>query len=411
MSYRILIVDDEEDIREGLTDLVDWSSLGFEVVARLEDGRDAITYIQSHSVDVILTDIKMTFVSGLELAKYVYDHQYSIKMILLSGYKEFEFAQLAVNYKVAHYLLKPTKLEEMNAVFREMKALLDKEHSDKVQSNEIQIRNEEMASVLRQQFFSELTAGTLKEREEMVRRLELIGLHIDPDNSPCCLYFIHIPHQNPGLHPNAANQPNQIIKFIQQAHKNEHEEILYTPLRSTEDKIYMIAAAVGHVKNEYAFKEKISVHFDVIKGKVRAILGIDATLEEMQFYPQLSQLIPLEDSLHSSDTLVIQKAKLYIQKMYDKEISLDDVAEHVYLSPVYFSRMFKKQTGRNLTDYITEMRMIKAMELLRQPEYKVYEIGSIIGYKSTKYFFKLFKQYANCTPTEYRNKLQYESPL
>lgn len=427
MSYRIVIVDDEEDIREGLTDLVDWSGLGYTVAARLEDGRDAISFIQSHPVDVILTDIKMTFVSGLELAKYVYDHQYDIKTILISGYKEFEFAQQALNYQVAHYLLKPTRLDEIHQVFRDVKALLDKEKAEKELSLGIQCRNEEMLSMLRGQFFADIVAGTLTDREEIGRRLQFISLPIDPDNSPCCLYSIQIPHDEPLLDRSAADHDaNRILRFIEHAYKHEQDYIQHIPLRTEAGTIRMAAIDVRGAGSDISYiAEKVVLHFDTVQSRIRAVLGRNAALDHVQPYARLLDLAsaarsaaePESDrsdrlSSPSSDTeaarfdpLVIQKAKLYIQQKYNQDISLEDVAEHVYLSPVYFSRLFKKQTGRNFTDYVTEIRMIRAMEYLRQPQYKVYEIGSIVGYKSAKYFFKLFKQYAGCTPSEYRNTL------
>lgn len=418
MSYRLLIVDDEEDIREGLADLVDWTSLGYAVAARLEDGRDAISFIESNPVDVILTDIKMTFVSGLELAKYVYDRQFDIKMILISGYKEFEFAQQAVNYKVMHYLLKPTRLDEITRVFKDVKLLLDKEKAEKEQALSIQSRNEEMLSVLRRQFFADLMAGTLKERAEIDRRLRLIGLPIDPESCPCCSYYIRFPRKDPDSGGNPGNADGQLFRFIHQIFLKEQEGILTFPISAEPDKILLAAIDLrADGLPEKTLRERVGLQFETVKSRINAVLGIDAALSELSLYSSITEIIslyaigegPRSETEYGdddrTDTLVIQKAKTYMQSMYDKEISLEDVAEHVYLSPVYFSRLFKKQTGRNFTDYLTEVRMMKAMEYLRQPQYKVYEIGSIIGYKSTKYFFKLFKQYAGCTPSEYRNKL------
>ncbi|MDF2657646.1 MAG: hypothetical protein K0Q94_437 [Paenibacillus sp.] len=429
MTYRIVIVDDEEDIREGLHDLVDWSGLGYTVVARLEDGREAISYIQSYPVDVILTDIKMTFVSGLELAKYVFDRQLPIKMVLISGYKEFEFAQQALHYRVAHYLLKPTKLGDIHRVFRELSAALDQDKAEKERSLGIQSRNEEMLSLLRRQLFSDMIGGFLPDLEELRRRLPWTGLSLDPDNSSACVYTIRIPAD--GQNPDAAAdaEGSRIFRFLQSQYREELDFVLHVPLRNEADGVRMIAIDLGAGReNIDPFAERVVAHFDTIKGRIMAVLGLEAELKHRQSYGRLTDLAvsarraaeppstrfgrvsPLAEHPEpgSYDPLVIQKAKSYIQEKYNEDLSLDDVAEHVYLSPVYFSRLFKKQTGRNFTEYVTEIRMLRAMEYLRQPQYKVYEIGSIIGFKSVKYFFKLFKQYAGCTPTEYRNTLPRE---
>lgn len=436
MAYRIVIVDDEEDIREGLADLVDWPGLGYTVAARLEDGRDAISFIQSHPVDVILTDIKMTFVSGLELAQYVFDRQYGIKIVLISGYKEFAFAQQALQYQVSHYLLKPTRLDDIHRVFGEVKAALDKEQAEKERTLGLQSRHEEMLSQLRSQFFAELAAGTLTEREELTRRLQLVQLPVHPQTHPCCLYAIRLTSAEPRTAGDAAERnAARLLHFIQQSWRQEQDCIQHIPLCAEADLIRMAAVdlrvdlypAEGPAQSSDAsyLTEKIPRHFDLLKGKIHAVLGIEARLIDMRPYAHLLDLTlasragaaagihPVlspdrDEESDQFDPLVIQQAKTYIQDNYNQNLSLEDVAEHVYLSPVYFSRLFKKQTGRNFTEYVTEIRMRRAMDYLRQPQYKVYEIGALVGYRSTKYFFKLFKQYAGCTPTEYRNTLHPE---
>jgi len=123
--YRVIVADDEEHVRSGLAEVIDWASIGFDIVARLADGREVIDYLQACEVDVILTDIKMTFVSGLEVAKYIHREKRRERVVLLSGYQEFKLAQEAIQYQVVHYLLKPTDVGELMAVFQSIKRDLD----------------------------------------------------------------------------------------------------------------------------------------------------------------------------------------------------------------------------------------------------------------------------------------------
>jgi two-component system response regulator YesN len=120
----------------------------------------------------------------------------------------------------------------------------------------------------------------------------------------------------------------------------------------------------------------------------------------------------LDNILHSikgdeeqPDSIIISHIKEYIHENYNKDITLEQIADHVFLSPVYVSRLFKEKTGENFSDYLVKVRMEKALKLLEEPRYKVYEVGYEIGYMSTKYFYKLFKKYYGCTPTEYRKNL------
>jgi two-component system response regulator YesN len=121
VKYRLLIVDDEREVREVLSEIVDWSGLGFEVVQTLKDGRDAIAYLGQHQVDIVLTNIKMTFESGIDVARFIKERQLPVKVVLLSGYQEFQLAQEAIRYDVSDYLFKPTDLDELYKVFRSMR--------------------------------------------------------------------------------------------------------------------------------------------------------------------------------------------------------------------------------------------------------------------------------------------------
>ena len=102
-----------------------------------------------------------------------------------------------------------------------------------------------------------------------------------------------------------------------------------------------------------------------------------------------------------SEDRIIKSSFDYIESNYYKDISLDDVAGYVFLNSVYFSRYFKQHTGENFTDYLVKVRMEKAIALLKQNKYKIYEVGEKVGYKNSKYFQKLFKEYTGYTPKTY----------
>jgi two-component system response regulator YesN len=124
--YKLVIADDEEDIRNGLANIVKWPELGFKVVAVFEDGRDVISYLKEHEVDVILTDIVMTYQSGLDVARWVHENRRDTIVVILSGYSEFKFAQQSIHYGVKQYLLKPTNLRDLKDTFERIRVLLDK---------------------------------------------------------------------------------------------------------------------------------------------------------------------------------------------------------------------------------------------------------------------------------------------
>ena len=130
--YRLIIADDEVNIRRGLVQHISWEDMGFCVVDQFEDGKDVINYMMTNKeVDVILTDVQMFEVSGLEVAKWISEHNPLIKVVILSGYKEFDYVKEALGANVCDYLLKPLQKEELEKVFQKIKRELD-EKKDKM---------------------------------------------------------------------------------------------------------------------------------------------------------------------------------------------------------------------------------------------------------------------------------------
>lgn len=136
--YKLVIADDEYEIRNGLSHYFPWSDIGFEVVKLAENGKEALTYIETHCVDVLLCDIKMPLLTGIDVAKTIYTNHRDIKIIFLSGYKDFNFAKKAMEYGVKDYILKPTKYNELVDVFSRIKKELDAFHFDSTSSSEFE---------------------------------------------------------------------------------------------------------------------------------------------------------------------------------------------------------------------------------------------------------------------------------
>ncbi|OPJ59357.1 response regulator transcription factor [Clostridium chromiireducens] len=125
--YKLLVVDDENESRNLLCRYFPWGDLGFEIVEQLENGKLALEYVLNNEVDVMLCDIKMPFLDGIELAKEIFNRKLKIKIIFLSAYKDFEYARKAIAYGVSEYIVKPSKYNEIHEVFSSLKKALDNE--------------------------------------------------------------------------------------------------------------------------------------------------------------------------------------------------------------------------------------------------------------------------------------------
>lgn len=125
--YTLVVVDDEYEIRTGLSNCFPWREVGFNVVKQFENGKECLNYICKNKVDTVLCDVKMPIMSGIELAKEIFEKNIDTKMVIISGYTDFEYARQALRYGVKDYIVKPTKYNEMVEVFKRIKSELDNE--------------------------------------------------------------------------------------------------------------------------------------------------------------------------------------------------------------------------------------------------------------------------------------------
>lgn len=129
--YKLLIADDEFEIRNGLSSYFPWEEIGFEIAGVVENGYEALSFIKTHHIDVLLTDIRMSELSGIEVAKQLDEQKSTIHVVFLSGYKDFDYAQQAIQYGVKNYITKPTKYSELVSVFTKIKDQLDEKYVTK----------------------------------------------------------------------------------------------------------------------------------------------------------------------------------------------------------------------------------------------------------------------------------------
>ena len=123
--YKLIIADDEQAIRRGMCRYINWAQMGFEVVADFEDGAEVIDYLREHPADAVLTDIRMADVTGLDVARFVWERRLPVRVVIISGYRDFDYARQAVEYSVEHYLLKPLQMDEVQKVFSRIREELD----------------------------------------------------------------------------------------------------------------------------------------------------------------------------------------------------------------------------------------------------------------------------------------------
>ena len=125
--YRILLADDEEEVRKAIIRKIDWENIGFQVVGDADNGEEALEKIEQLKPDVVMTDIRMPYMDGLTLTARIRQKYPSIKVLIFSGYDDFEYAQQAIKLNVTEYILKPVNVEELTEILHRVRDSLNEE--------------------------------------------------------------------------------------------------------------------------------------------------------------------------------------------------------------------------------------------------------------------------------------------
>ena len=175
--YRVLIVDDEEEIRAGMVRKMDWTALGFEIVGEAENGADALEVAESTQPDVIMTDIRMPFMDGLEFLEKVTQFLPTVKVIVFSGFEDFEYAQRAIRLGVEEYILKPVSASQLEESLHKLREKMDGELEKRRDVATLRRAYQDSLPLLRQQFMARVIEGWLDEAEISIK-LEQYHVHL-----------------------------------------------------------------------------------------------------------------------------------------------------------------------------------------------------------------------------------------
>lgn len=175
--YKMILVDDEEDVRVSMAKKVDWNALGFEVIGSVSNGEEALELTEHMHVDVVLTDIKMPFMDGLQLCAKVKENYKNTRVVLYSGFDEFELAREAIHLEAEEYLLKPIGAKDLENVFRRIKTNLDQELDERKNLKNLNDYYQKSLPLMREQLLAGLLDGKFS-NEHAKRMIESYGMDL-----------------------------------------------------------------------------------------------------------------------------------------------------------------------------------------------------------------------------------------
>ncbi|SER68567.1 two-component system, response regulator YesN [Gracilibacillus ureilyticus] len=500
-SFKLLIVDDELLIRQGIINYIDWEKEGYQIIGEASNGREALQIIEQSKPHIIITDIVMPEMDGIELVKVVKEKYPDIEMIVLSSFEDFHYVKSTFQNGVADYILKP----KLNT--DELLHTLSRITEKKVDPKSLEKHSVSVEEMLKKQLQGYQSGTDLERLKQQVpftqsNLLEIfwdekqdISTAIGPLLEKYCkqiekLTYYHIPFEENGkqlyllnyqidvlaqlkqkfnqliaeIDPNAKavlSQPFQTIEKMKVIYEENHQKLkqilFYFPEKSL--LIYDKLPKMEQNKNEfdlnqfiYLFKHKhfdnaftyLKEHVDSLSKQYdtdvfefkswleNIIFNITVLLNNMkyetdqldaqkyQLFTEINEAFDVKDALSSFygflakvEDLVLSSADQspkmnqllnYIEENYREHLTLSTLAAHFHFNPSYLSSYFSTHHKEGFSEYLNNVRIKKAMEMLETSTLSISTVSEMTGYSDPSYFCRVFKKMTGKSPSSYRKE-------
>lgn len=533
--YKLIFADDEALVRNNISKLVQWEKCGFELIGCCSNGHELLEIVEKDPPDLVITDIDMPFISGIDVARQLRRDYPTVKIIFLTGYDDFNYAQQAIDLNVEKYILKPVTARDLIDCLNEMKKILDNERLQRWNMALLKNFYHQNIAMLQNSFINSLLTSEVSDTEA-AKKVEMLGLeHLaarqfqvavlmgdssqsrewEGESNSLMNFAVWnitkeiIEDRRMGT---AIISGEKVVALLANANKVDKEKwrddvlTVLEEIRATIEKYlkFTVTIGVGNIYKSYGnihksyneavsslgycyvigtnriiFVNDIEPHrhnaliFDKEKelrllsciksndrdGIIRMVASLmkDASrrasivqlknyvisiiiciireaesiglnTSELQQLGDIRNILDLNTVKQMQDVVLklcfslmenisqnrlnncsvaIEKAKCFIHENYsDSNISVGVVSQYLNLSPSYFRAIFKKETGTTFINYLTELRMKKARDLIACTNMKNYEIAEAVGYSDPYYFSYCFKKHFNMSPSEFRESLE-----
>ncbi len=350
---KVMLCDDEPFIMQGMSVLIDWNALGYEIVKCASNGGEAYDYLQDNKVDLIISDIRMPVMSGLDLLKKIREEGLSdAYFVILSGYNDFEYARSALRYTCMDYLLKPIDKEQLTEILKRVYS-----EGRMVKREEEELHDPSNRVVLYK-----------KELDDLIKAIEINEMHAINSSSDALYDEMYSAGMSKDIVAMNLNylQVQLIHLAVEQDESVDQEEVLnyinenvYDAGRTKGSRIHMKRFALGYAEYLAQLRKNVS-------------RGVLAEVEKE------------------------------IKINYADNLTLRDLSKKYYVNPAYLGQMFKKKYNQSFKDYLCTVRINEAAAMLLNTDDKIPLIAEKVGYKDADYFIQKFIEQKGITPARYR---------
>ncbi len=532
--YNLLIVDDEVFAVRGIKQGIDWDGLGFQDVYEAYDAEEAMEIIKNYNIDLVICDIEMPGLNGLQLLEKINQEAPDTLTILLTGHAKFDYAQLALKRGCFDYLLKPIDHKKIeDTVVKALEGIEEKrEHNEFLQTyNKFSEQWKKQNPILVERFWQDIFSQRILNYNQLSSVMELYNLPLTIDNKVIPVLFSielwqallsekdeeilkyglrnmateklqettsGVVFQNHDgnvimiIYPDDKNNNFILSKKIQQLceeiiqiadrylhctlscyisdptliseleksylslldlermnlketntviHQSQYkvpeDKYLKMPVFDNWQLLFELGREdelLSEIEGFFSSNNEDMINTEVLEGfyfgflnmiysamhkkdiSVQTVYNINDLhdLSSIRSYSLLQKKVKkiinigIEYFNENSENnpVIIRKIQDYIKGNFKDKVSRKDIASHVYLNPAYLSRLFKKETGMTLTEYVTELRVAEAKRLLVETDNTITAIAEDIGYYNYSYFSKIFREIVGVTAGEYRKNYQ-----
>lgn len=339
--------------RKNLKQKIDWDAYRLQLEGEASNGQEALSLIARTRPNIIICDIKMPIMDGLELLKRIQDQPH-IKFIILSGYSDFQFIRTAIKYGAFDYILKPIQPEELAGVL--LRAVEDIEAARQQAKKEIDL--------------------SLDIREKLLGKYESLYIHLVESRDLEGIYqsidtFYAELEEYPAPH----------------LYQNSFREFIYLLNKICDtfriDKAIISQKASGRSLEAGGYFQK-----EMVVQRIKEIFK--AIIDDLAYQKNVDR------------KKIVYNVISDIEKNYFGKISLELISKKYYINPSYFSQLFKSVTNETFSNYVIKYRIQKAKELMKIGGLKIYQIAEMVGYEDEKHFSQLFKKNTGVSPSEYQ---------
>ncbi|MDD9270714.1 response regulator [Paenibacillus sp. GCM10023248] len=383
----ILIVDDETVIREGIQRTLHnrFPEYRIHLAANAEQ---AIALLRSHHIHIVLTDILMPGMTGLEMMNLSRSKHPHVKWVVISAYSEFSYAQEAVRLGAKDYLLKPIGKEVLSEMIRKLSEEIARENELTEEAEQLKTNRKYLQEAVFQRFVQGLDTGRIDMAPflEQYPSFHLIMVKMESDKAVFLENFI------------IENVLLELIERYGKGFVTVHDSKSLLGLVTLPETGHL-TALVDELRSHLV--KYLKVPFQIMStGLIDRLETVPAEVQRMR---QASTTQVYEHHASGSDRSV-DVVLQYIRTHYQEELSLEKVAAIVYLNPVYFSQLFKQKTGQGFKEYVIHLRLEQAKQLLMNPKLKLADVAERIGYQDMRHFSQVFRKKYGMTPSEYRQE-------